>query len=63
MGVTSEELQKWDNISRKMKVVFNDDQVISQFEGYDKLKVLGCCTSLKLIRNLIGILIGESIRT
>jgi alpha,alpha-trehalase len=38
MGLTREELERWDDISRKMRVVFHDDGIISQFEGYDKLE-------------------------
>jgi len=33
-----DELRHWDEISRKMRVVFHDDGVISQFEGFEKLK-------------------------
>ncbi|MFC2041999.1 trehalose-phosphatase, partial [Chloroflexota bacterium] len=35
-----EELEQWEDISRKMCVVFHDDGIISQFEGYDRLKEL-----------------------
>ncbi|MFC1898827.1 trehalose-phosphatase [Chloroflexota bacterium] len=38
MGLTREELQRWDDISRKMHVVFHGEGIISQFEGYDGLK-------------------------
>jgi alpha,alpha-trehalase len=31
------ELERWADITRKMKVVFHDDGVISQFEGYAQL--------------------------
>jgi alpha,alpha-trehalase len=34
------EVNRWDEITRKMKVVFHDDGVISQFEGYEKLDEL-----------------------
>ena len=34
------EVSRWDEITRKMKVVFHDDGVISQFEGYEKLDEL-----------------------
>ncbi len=34
------EVSRWDEITRKMKVVFHDDGVISQFEGYEKLEEL-----------------------
>jgi alpha,alpha-trehalase len=33
-----EELQLWEDISRKMRVVFHGDGIISQFEGYDHLE-------------------------
>ncbi|MCW8196437.1 glycoside hydrolase family 65 protein [Proteobacteria bacterium 005FR1] len=33
-----EEFRHWDEISRKMRIVFNDDGIISQFEGFEKLK-------------------------
>ncbi|MBN2028226.1 MAG: trehalose-phosphatase [Actinobacteria bacterium] len=32
------EIERWQEISRKMKVVFHTDGVISQFEGYEDLK-------------------------
>jgi alpha,alpha-trehalase len=35
-----EELERWEDISHKMRVVFHDDNIISQFEGYDKLEEL-----------------------
>ena len=38
LALKSEELERWEDISRKMRVVFHDDGIISQFEGYDKLK-------------------------
>jgi alpha,alpha-trehalase len=38
MGLTKKELQHWDDISHKMRIVFHDDGIISQFEGYGKLK-------------------------
>jgi len=40
IGITDEEIKKWKNITKKLTVVFHDDLVISQFEGYDKLKEL-----------------------
>jgi len=33
-----EELEHWEQISRRMYVPFHDDGIISQFEGYEKLK-------------------------
>ncbi len=38
LALKSEELERWEDISRKMRVVFHDDGIISQFEGYDRLK-------------------------
>jgi alpha,alpha-trehalase len=32
------EIEKWKEIIRKMRVVFHDQGIISQFEGYDRLK-------------------------
>jgi alpha,alpha-trehalase len=39
-GLTTHELDRWDDVSRKMRVCFHDDGVISQFEGYDRLEEL-----------------------
>lgn len=38
LGIRDDELCLWDEISRKMKVVFHDKDIISQFEGYGDLK-------------------------
>jgi alpha,alpha-trehalase len=38
LALREEELERWRDISRKMRVVFHDDGIISQFEGYDKLE-------------------------
>ena len=38
LALKAEELEQWEDISRKMRVVFHDDGIISQFEGYDRLK-------------------------
>ncbi len=40
LALEPEELAHWDEVSRKMRVVFHDDGIISQFEGYDDLKEL-----------------------
>jgi alpha,alpha-trehalase len=37
LAVRPEELHRWEDISRKMRVPFHEDGIISQFEGYDKL--------------------------
>ncbi len=34
------ELERWDNISRKMRLVFHHDNIISQFEGFENLRKL-----------------------
>jgi alpha,alpha-trehalase len=38
LNLTSEETDLWQDISRKMRLVFHGDGIISQFEGYDQLK-------------------------
>ncbi len=38
LALKSEELERWEDITHKMRVVFHDDGIISQFEGYDKLE-------------------------
>ena len=38
LELKTEELEKWEDISRKMQVPFHGDGIISQFEGYDKLE-------------------------
>ena len=38
LDVKEEEIQRWEEISHKMRVVFHGDGIISQFEGYDQLK-------------------------
>ncbi len=35
-----DEIDYWDDVSRKMRVVFHDDGIISQFEGYEHLQEL-----------------------
>jgi alpha,alpha-trehalase len=40
LGLTTDELDRWEDVSRKMRVCFHDDGVISQFEGYDRLEEL-----------------------
>lgn len=41
LGVLDEEKARWRDISRKMRIVFHDDGIISQFEGYDRLEEFG----------------------
>ncbi len=38
IGLEPEEVEKWNQIRRRMKVPFHDNGIISQFEGYEKLK-------------------------
>ena len=38
LGISSDEVARWNDISRRMYVPFHDDGIISQFEGYDTLR-------------------------
>ncbi|WP_366655691.1 glycosyl hydrolase family 65 protein [Fodinicurvata sp. EGI_FJ10296] len=38
IGLHRDDMDKWHEISRKLRVPFHADGVISQFEGYEKLK-------------------------
>ena len=38
LGISAEEIARWDDISRKMYVPFHDEGIISQFEGYGTLR-------------------------
>lgn len=38
LALGKDELARWDDISRKMRVIFHRDGVISQFEGYEELE-------------------------
>jgi HAD superfamily hydrolase (TIGR01509 family) len=40
LGISPDEIARWDHISRRMFVPFHKDGVISQFEGYDALREL-----------------------
>ena len=40
LGLSAEEIARWDDISRRMFVPFHDDGIISQFEGYEALAEL-----------------------
>ncbi len=40
LALSPEELERWDDISRRMFVPFHDDGIISQFEGYEALAEL-----------------------
>jgi len=38
LALRPEELARWNDVSRKMRVVFHGDGIISQFERYDRLQ-------------------------
>jgi beta-phosphoglucomutase family hydrolase len=38
LRITDAEVERWDEISRKLYVPFHGDGIISQFEGYEKLE-------------------------
>ena len=38
IGLHTDELDRWDEISRKLRLDFHDDGIISQFQGYDQLQ-------------------------
>jgi trehalose/maltose hydrolase-like predicted phosphorylase len=40
LGLRREEIERWEDVSRKLFVPFHDDGVISQFEGYESLDEL-----------------------
>ena len=40
LGLAREELERWDEVSRKLLVPFHDGDIISQFEGYGDLEEL-----------------------
>ncbi|MDD2274105.1 MAG: HAD-IA family hydrolase [Desulfuromonadaceae bacterium] len=40
LGMSTGEIERWNDISRRMFVHFHDDGIISQFEGYEKLREL-----------------------
>jgi alpha,alpha-trehalase len=40
LGLSDEEIARWDDISRKLFVPFHAGGIISQFEGYEKLEEL-----------------------
>jgi trehalose/maltose hydrolase-like predicted phosphorylase len=37
LGLGAGELDRWQDITRKMRVVFHEDGVLTEFEGYDRL--------------------------
>ena len=40
LGIDAAELALWDDVSRRLRVVFDADGVIGQFEGFDALAEL-----------------------
>jgi trehalose 6-phosphate phosphatase len=38
LSLTSEETERWEDVSRKMRLVLHEDGVLSQFEGYEQLE-------------------------
>jgi alpha,alpha-trehalase len=38
LGITPDDLARWDRISRRMHLAFHGDGILSQFEGYDALE-------------------------
>jgi trehalose/maltose hydrolase-like predicted phosphorylase len=40
IGLAREELERWEEVSRKLRVCFHDGDIISQFEGYGELEEL-----------------------
>jgi len=40
IGLTDDEIARWEEMSRKMYVPFHGDGIISQFEGYENLREL-----------------------
>jgi alpha,alpha-trehalase len=37
LGLTGEELRHWEDVSRRMRLCFHGDGILSQFEGYERL--------------------------
>jgi alpha,alpha-trehalase len=38
LSLTAEEIERWEDVSRKMRLVFHEDGILSQFEGYEQLE-------------------------
>ncbi len=38
LSLTAEEVERWEDLSRKMRLVFHEDGILSQFEGYEQLE-------------------------
>lgn len=52
LQLTAEEVDRWDDLSRRLYIPFHDDGIISQFEGYEKLKELDWAAYRKKYRNI-----------
>ena len=50
LGLSAEDILRWDDISRRIYVPFHDNGIISQFEGYEKLQEI----DLEYYRNRYG---------
>ncbi len=62
LSLELEELEEWDEISRKLKIPFHDDGIISQFEGYEDLEEfdwMNYCSKYGDIKRLDRILHAE----
>jgi alpha,alpha-trehalase len=63
LGLDDAELTRWEDVSRKMRLVFHGDGVISQFEGYEDLVELdweGYRARYRDVSRLDRILEGEN---
>ena len=38
LDVTRSELERWEHVSRKLRLCWHDDGILSQFEGYERLE-------------------------
>lgn len=52
LGIDSEELSRWEDISRRMFVPIRGDAIVEQFEGYDGLRELDWKTYLERYANI-----------
>jgi alpha,alpha-trehalase len=41
LSLMPQEIERWEDVSRKMRLVFHNDGVLSQFEGYEQLEEFG----------------------
>ena len=40
LSLTAAEVARWEDVSRKLRLVFHEDGILSQFEGYEQLEEL-----------------------